>query len=147
MIRLAEEKDFDDILDLCEAFWQHTVFDDPFEGEHCLGMMQLSLEHGLLAVLEIDRKIVGFVAGIKAPLLGSSKIMCGTELAWWVKPEHRQGRNGIRLLKYIENLARLEGIKYWHMVSMQSSMPEKINRMYEKMGYALTEMTYLKRVG
>ena len=146
MIREARQDDFDSILDLCGEFWTHTVFDEEFEPEHCVQMIQLAYDHGLLAVLEIDGLVVGFVAGVKSFLLGSNKAMYGTELAWWVKPEYRGGRNGINLLKFIEELAKSQGVKYWCMISMQSSMPDKVNRMYEKMGYSLSEMTYLKVV-
>jgi len=144
MIRVAILDDFEEILDLCEDFWEHTQFEEPFERSHTVNMVDMSYDHGLLAVLEIDGKVEGFAAGIKAPLMGNSSVLAGTELAWWVNPEKRSGGNGIKLLKFIEDLAKTQNVKYWNMVSMQSSMPDQVNRMYEKMGYKLEETTYTK---
>lgn len=144
MIREAEVRDFPAILDLSREFWTHTMFSEPFEAEHTQKMVEMAYDHELLAVLEVDDHIVGFVAGISSFLLGSTQAKCGTELAWWVKPAHRGGRNGIALLNFIEQLAARNGIKYWTMVSMESSMPEQVGKMYEKMGYARSETSYTK---
>lgn len=144
MIRKAELKDFDDILDLSEDFWGHTQFQESFERAHTINMVNMAYEHGLLAVLEIEKRVVGFAAGVKSPSMGSSKAIVGTELAWWVSPANRGGGAGVKLLRFMEGLAKKEGVKYWNMISMQTSMPDKINSMYEKMGYKLAETTYTK---
>lgn len=144
MIRQANISDFDSILDLSEEFWKHTQFDEPFERDHTLLMVSQAFDHGLLAVLEIDEKIVGFVAGVKSFLLGSTQALCGTELAWWVDSKHRQGKNGVGLLLFIEKLAKEQGLKYWSMLSMESCNPEYANSIYDKMGYMKTETNYTK---
>lgn len=144
MIRSATVDDFDAILDLSAEFWQHTQFEEPFDREHTCVMVKMAYDHGLLCVLEINDKVVGFCAGIKSFLLGSKAAKTGTELAWWVDPENRGGRNGVKLLEFMEDMAKMAGVKYWNMVSMQSSMPDVINRMYERMGYSLEETTWTK---
>lgn len=144
MIRVAKKEDFDAILDLSEVFWTHTEYEEPFEREHTRAYVEMAYQHGLLAVVETMGEIVGFAAGIKAPLMGNSSVFAGTELAYWVNPEYRGC--GVRLLKFIEDLARLAGVKYWCMVSLQSCDPDNANSIYERMGYHLTEMTYLKVV-
>lgn len=144
MIRLAEEKDFDDILRLSEAFWQDTQFTESFEPDHTLKMVKFSHDQNFLSVVEHENEIIGFAAGIYAPLLGNSKVLAGTEIAWWVDENHRGGKHGIMLLKFMENQARTLGVKYWNMVAMESSMPEVIKGMYERMGYTHQESTYTK---
>ena len=144
MIRKANLEDFDAILDLSEEFWKETQFDEPFERSHTINMVELAYNNELLAVLEVENKIVGFAAGVKAPSLGSSKAVVGTELAWWVLPDYRKGGSGIKLLEFMEKLAKEGGVKYWNMVSMQSSMPDKVNSMYKRKGYKLSEMTFTK---
>lgn len=143
MIRIAYIGDFDRILDLCGEFWNHTMYSEPFSREHTLSMVEMAFEHGLLAVLDVDG-VVGFIAGIKSPLLASDHAFMGTELAWWVDEKHRKGSNGIKLMKFMEGLAKEQGIKYWNMVSMQSSMPDKVNKIYERMGYTHSETAYSK---
>lgn len=144
MIRAAEPEDFNEILDMSARFWLETQFSEPFERDHTVNMVQLAYDHGLLAVVEIDSKCVGFCAGVKSPILGSSKALGATEVGWYVYPEHRKGKNGIALLLFMEGLVKEQGIKYWTMVSMQSSMPEEVGRMYERMGYFHSETCYTK---
>ena len=144
MIRKATVEDFQKILDLCEDFWCHTQFSEPFERDHTLAMVEMAFDHELLAVLEVSGVVEGFSAAISSYLLGSTKAKMGTELAWWVNPEKRNGGNGVKLLKFMEVLAKEQNIKYWNMVSMQSSMPEVVNEMYEKMGYSHEESVYTK---
>jgi N-acetylglutamate synthase-like GNAT family acetyltransferase len=144
MIRLATEDDFPAIIELCREFWTHTQFSEDFDAEHCLGMVKLSHDHELLAVLVVNDIVQGFCAAVKSFLLASTQAMTATELAWWVNPDHRGGKNGVVLLQFMEQLAKDQGIKYWSMVSMESSMPETINRMYERLGYTKSETIYTK---
>lgn len=144
MIRRAFESDFGSIVELSREFWKSTMFEEPFEADHTLKMVEMAYEHGLLAVLEADGVVEGFAAGVSSFLLGSTQAKCGTELAWYLSPDHRRGKNGVALLQFMEQLAKEQGIKYWNMASMQSSMPEYVNRLYEKMGYTHSETTYTK---
>ncbi len=144
MIRLATEDDFESILDMSAKFWLSTQFNESFESDHTRLYVQMAFDHGLLAVVEIDGKNVGFCAAIKSFILGSTKAVGATELAWYIYPEHRAGKNGIALLQFMEGLVKEQGIKYFTMVSMQSSMPEQVNRMYERMGYKHSETSYTK---
>jgi GNAT superfamily N-acetyltransferase len=144
MIRLATEQDFESILEMSAKFWLSTQFDEPFEPGHTKHYVQMAFDHDLLAVVEIDGENVGFCAAIKSFILGSTKAVGATELAWYIYPEHRAGKNGIALLLFMEGLVKEQGIKYFTMVSMQSSMPEQVNRMYERMGYQHSETCYTK---
>lgn len=144
MIRAATERDFEQILEMSAKFWIETQFTEPFEPDHTLKMVEMAYDHGLLAVVDIDGLCVGFCAGVKSFILGSTKAMCATELAWWLNPEYRGGKNGVALLQFMEGLVKEQGIKYWTMVSMESSMPEQVGRMYEKLGYVRSETCYTK---
>jgi GNAT superfamily N-acetyltransferase len=128
---------------MCGRFWEHTLFDEPFDSEHTRTMVEMALEHGLLAVVDLDG-LVGFVAGVKSFLIGSKEAMYGTELAWWIEPEHRKGRLGIDLMLTIEEMAKSEGIKYWTMASMESSNPEVSNKIYSRLGYKKSETYWTK---
>ena len=144
MIREATEEDFSDILRMSADFWLNTQFSEPFEADHTKNMVQMAFDHGLLAVVEISGCVVGFCAAIKSFILGSTKAMGATELAWWIDPDHHQGKNGVALLQFMGKLVQEQGIKYWTMISMQSSMPEQVGRMYERMGYVHSETCYTK---
>ena len=143
MIRKATIDDIDQILVMSDNFWEETIYDEPFIPEDTRIMVNMALEHGLLAVVDLEG-VVGFVAGVKAPLLANHSVLSGTELAWWIEPDYRKGRLGIDLMLYIENLAKMQGIKYWNMVSMESSNPEVANKIYSRLGYIKTETSYTK---
>lgn len=145
MIRRAEIEDFPQILELAREFWQQTQFkSEPFNDEHCTNMIEMAHSHDLLAVLDVGGVVVGFSAAVKSYLLASIEALTATELAWWVSPDHRGGRNGYSLLKYMEYLAKESGVKYWNMASMESSMPDIVNNMYERLGYKKSETVYTK---
>ena len=144
MIRNATTDDISKILEMSERFWASTIYTEPFNSDDTRVMVEMALDHGLLAVAVADGGVVGFVAGIRAPLLGNHSAMSGTELAWWINPEHRKGRLGLDLMLYIENLAKMQGVKYWNMISMESSAPEVANKIYERLGYMKTETSYTK---
>lgn len=144
MIRNGEYKDLPRIVEMAREFWSHTIYDEEYCPDTVYVMAELSLNQGLLSVLEVDGIARGFACGIKGPLLANSEVFTGTELAWWVDPEYRQGKNGIGLMEHLENQAKEVGIKYWNMAYMESSMPEVIKGIYKKMGYTKVESTYMK---
>lgn len=145
MIRKATPEDFEAILDMAQEFWVHTQFDEPFERDHTLNMVNMCYDHDLLLVAE-DDGICGFIAAIKGPLLGSSKAFCATEVAWFVIPEKRGRIHGIRLIQSLERLCIEQEVKYLSMAFMETSMPDKVKHLYESLGYTLQETLYTKRL-
>jgi len=141
MIRKADECDFEAILDLSEEFWKSTIYTEKFDRDHTKAMVEMAHDCGLLAVIDLD-EVVGFCAAVKAPILGSPLALGATELAWYVKPDHRGGRKGIELMKFMEDLAAEEGVKYFTMVAMHSSM--EVGSIYERLGYKKSETSYTK---
>jgi N-acetylglutamate synthase-like GNAT family acetyltransferase len=141
MIRKADCSDFDAILDLSEEFWESTIYIEKFDRDHTRAMVEIAYECGLLAVIDLDG-VVGFCAAVKAPILGSPLALGATELAWYVKPAYRGGRKGIELMKFMEQLASEEGVKYFTMVAMNSSM--EVGSIYERLGYKKSETSYTK---
>jgi len=146
MIRKATEEDLPIILNMCRTFWKETRYTEEFDPDHTLAMIEMALDHGLLAVVEGNSEILGFCAAVKSPLLASREAWMATELAWWINPEHRTNGHGLELLAAMENLARDEGVKYFNVVSMQSSNPESANKLYIKTGYTLNEIVFTKEL-
>jgi GNAT superfamily N-acetyltransferase len=144
VIRAGTTDDIPEIIRMAEQFWQNTEFReevyDPYMVE---AMSQACIGQGLMAVLDSDG-VHGFACGIAGPLLASGDVLAGTEMAWWVDESHRTGRNGIELLRALEKMAKAAGVKYWTMIFMESSMPSMIERIYKKMGYKLTETSYMR---
>lgn len=144
MVRDGNTEDLAAVVKMAREFWKHTRYDETFDADYVEFMAATALDHGLLAILEIDGSAQGFVAGLKMPLLGNASVLGGTEIAWWVNPEARQGRNGITLMKHIEKMAKAQGVKYWSMIVMESCQPEVGAAIYERLGYEKSETSYTR---
>ena len=144
MIRDGKELDIDDIVRMSHDFWRHTIYDEPSQDQDIHDMAARCIEDGLCSVFEKDGSCHGFICGIKGPLMANFDVLCGTELAWWVDEEYRNTGAGINLLRDIQEKAKNQGVKYWNMVYMASSMPESIKKIYESMGYVRNETIYTR---
>jgi len=143
MIRSGKEEDIPRITEMLEDMKNASDYKD---NEFCIDTVadvcRRCLGDGLLSVMEVDGVVQGFVGGVEGLLLFNRNIKTGHELAWWVDPDHRQGGAGYNLLSHIEGLARLKGIKHWNMGLHMASMPEVLEKLYEKMGYTKNEVIY-----
>lgn len=146
MIREATIDDIAPITEMALLFWQESPFNIPADEETIKRFAEHCLEQNLLCVLELDNVVEGFAAGIKGVMLGDSNVTCGNEVAWWVNPEHRGGKNGIKLLRFLEDMAKNADIRFWTMAFMTSSMPEVVEGIYQKLGYVKTEVSYTKEL-
>lgn len=144
MVRDGNKDDLPAVVEMAREFWQHTMYAEPFDANYVEFMASMAIEHGLLAILEIDGVIEGFTAGLKSPLLACADVMSGTEIAWWVNPSARKGRNGIALMQHIEQMAKAQGVKYWNMIVMESCQPEVGAAIYERLGYKKSETSYTR---
>ena len=129
---------------MSREFWAHTIYDEPMQDDAVEAMTRKCIEDNLCLVFDVNGKAEGFICGVKGVLLANFDVMTGTELAWWVNEDHRESGGGIQLLRSIEKRAKAEGIKYWSMAYMQSSMPESIKKVYDAMGYKINESLYTK---
>jgi GNAT superfamily N-acetyltransferase len=145
MIRKGELEDIPAVVRMSGDFWQHSAFDEEFIERDCAAMAEDRINDGLLFIYESNGEAHGFIALVVGPLMVNFGVNIGTEIAWWVDPDHRAGRAGIGLLKAAEDAAKDRGCKYMGMLYMESSMPEAIKTIYERSGYRKSEANYLKR--
>lgn len=143
MIRSGTKDDIPAIIRMAEQFWKHTEFDEVYDPDMVAGMSQACIDQGLMSVYDNDG-VCGFACGIAGPLLASSEVLAGTEMAWWVDEDKRGGSAGVKLLKHLEGLAKSIGVKYWTMIFMESSMPKEVESMYKRMSYHKTETSYMR---
>lgn len=145
MVRSGSSEDLESIASMAREFWQHTIYkDEEFCPDTVKAMAQMCIDQGLMSVLDANGSVKGFACGLKGALLANCSVASGSEVAWWVDPDHRNGKNGIGLLINLEKQAKEAGIKYWNMIFMDSSMPDTIEGIYQKMGYNRSESAYSK---
>ena len=98
-------------------------------------------------VAESDGDIVGILAGVvTAGLLNPSDVVAYQHL-WYVKPEHRVGTIGPRLLREFERWAKARHANYIAIGANHGFDPERVGAFYAHCGYTEYETHYLKEAG
>ena len=95
----------------------------------------------------------GLIIGSVVPAPFSTQLI-GVERAWWVSPEHRRSKSGIRLLQAFEDWCLRVGCQMIQMsllVPLESIVEAseigtslRIEKLYQKMGYSLCEKSFIK---
>jgi len=95
----------------------------------------------LTLVLEKENEIVGYFFGMVSPcyFARESQTVC---LSWFIQPEHRSVKNALTLLKKYEEWSKSVGAVLINMVNVKMDSP----RIFEKLGYTMTEITFVKEV-
>lgn len=103
----------------------------------------ITLGIGVVFLLEDDEKTpLGAIGGLAFPDVNCGKL-AAQEAFWFVAPESR-GAGGVRLLDAFERWACGKGCVEIRMVHLEDSMPEKLQRFYERRGYEKSETVYTK---
>lgn len=103
----------------------------------------IKTEVGAMWVLFRDGVLCGGIGGIIYPDLNDGDLVC-METFWYVAPDSRGGRDGLRLIKELEIWAAMRGAKRIIMAYIFASMPESVAKFYERCGYRPMEMWYVK---
>ena len=150
-VRLAEDKDFKHIFLMLLKFINESPYKEAeVDPEEITEMINSFLESPknqkvlLLAVNEED-KPVGLLAGFLIKhLFNKSKV--ASELSWWVEPEYRKSRIGLELLSAFEYWGRKVGAKYISLAALDTSLMDKLARLYKARGYTVTEKAFVKEI-
>jgi len=148
VIRPAEVRDMPIVSVLAREFFEASGYGSiaEFDPETIMDRFLTALDEGLCFVAETGNEVIGFVIGASCPSIFNRNIRMGVELAWWVKPEHRNSPASIKLLKAIENQAKKSGIKTWSMVCLEGMEPEKVESMYLRLGYHRAERKFMRHL-
>lgn len=148
-VRHATADDIPRIIEMGAPFWAQTQYSEtPYDPDSMDHFCRVMMNSGLLLVAQdcSDGKIIGAVGGVVGPLYANMDFKVGSELFWWVEPEHRKGGAGTLLLLEIERAAREAGVTYWAMMALESVGIERAEAIYLANGYQRAERTYVKRL-
>ena len=143
MVRLAEQKDFKDCLQLIKEFQQESLdaYNLLCNDEIALLIMEKFLKTSF--VLEINNILAGVLAGAVVTYpLNDEKIY--QEHIWYVNKKYR--RYGLILYNYLEDYCKANNIKKIVMVHMANSKADKLEEFYKRLGYELLEKHYIKNL-
>jgi len=129
MMKLFQnESDFEEIKDIDNQDYFYVLLDNIFAGQ---GVVFLEENKGLLMAMIM-------------PTIWCNKTFAMHELAWYVKPEHRNTTIGYRLfvnyLNYAKKLKEEGRIKYFSMTKLDVSP----NLKYEKYGFRKKDENWIQ---
>ena len=142
VIREATIEDIPALVEMGMRFaqseaYKHILRDNPVQFES-MARMLITSESSVMLVLEKNGHVEGMIGMLCTPHFLSGDMFAG-EVCWWINPEHRG--NGVRLMKSAEDWSREHGATSIQMVAPN----ERVGRLYERLGYKLTEMSYQKQ--
>jgi N-acetylglutamate synthase-like GNAT family acetyltransferase len=97
----------------------------------------LAHDASAIFVAERDGALHGFLA-VSSYVQPMSGELIGTEVAWWIDPEARGGRDALKLLAAAEAWARARGATRFQMIAPT----DHVAAFYERLGFARVEMHY-----
>lgn len=144
MIRQATKYDKYQIINMLRQFRDESPIQQykDFNNEEYISRLidQILAGRGVIFI----KPDVGFIAGLISPIVWCDKTLAMYELAWWVKPEHRKGTAGYRLLQaYIKhgNKLKEQGRIRLFTLSKLSNSP---NLDYAKLGFVKTDENWMQ---
>lgn len=102
------------------------------------------LDHGAIFVAQVDGgDVIGMIGAsvIVHPIAGE---LVGSEVAWWMEPEHRGGSAGVRLLEAAERWAQGAGAVWFQMIAPAGA--PRLREFYRRRGYVEVETVFQRQV-
>ena len=147
MIRLATLHDIPVLVKMVDRFIREEMPDPPKPDPEVIEdtlilLIQQQNKHGMAVVAETDGEISGFICGVTTPS-PFSRDLHAVELAYYVFPEYRKSRIWRELIKTYENWAKeIAGANY----AAVALLDQRVGKLYERLGYRLTEVSYKKEL-
>ncbi len=145
-VRAAEICDLPKMAEGARQFYASSRFLRKFEIERFCSVWKGFIEggHGVIfAAFDEDGSPCGALGGLTYPDLYSEETHA-MEFFWFMMPGYRG--EGMKLLKMFEQWAKDRGCALVRMAHLSDSMPEKLERVYCRMGYTLVESQFQKEI-
>lgn len=130
---------------LAEEFYNSSSHLRGFKAEVAVTNWQKLIESdmGVVFGLKDGEDIIGMLGAMKIPDLHTGERL-GIEIFWFVSESRRS--KGLLLVKAFEGWGKENRCSRLIMAYMQDLMPEKLEKLYEKLGYTLMEKSYVKEI-
>ena len=142
MIRLAKLEDIPNLLRMGELFFNDSGYGEitSFNKNDTEVTLKSLIDLGTL-LTDGKSSMIGFLV---FPLFMNQKTLMSQELFWWVDEDKRGTRIGIDLLKQAEKISKENGATVMNMLSLNDLNGEKVNKLYERLGYKRKEQSYMR---
>lgn len=142
MIRLATLEDMEQLLRMGKAFFDVSGYGQVTDFDY------EDTEKVLISLIEQDSLLTdgegGMIGFLVFPMFMNSSYTLSQELFWWVDEDKRKTKLGVELLKEAENQSKKLGADSMIMLSINDLNGDKVNKLYESLGYKRQEQTYMR---
>lgn len=147
-LKLAESKDYPDIIRMAQAFHRASPYVDlEFSEERCRGLFDHYLRGDrrelVIILAHEEERVFGMIIGF-ANSIPFSNEKVAAELAWWVDEDKRKTKDSLLLFKAYEDWALRIGAKMSQMAMLDDVT--NLSGFYLKQGYQPAERSYIKRI-
>lgn len=142
MIRLAKVDDMKQLLRMGKAFFDVSGYGQITDFSYS------DTEIVLLSLIEQESLLIdgsgGMIGFLVFPMFMNSSYKLSQELFWWVDEDKRKTKLGVELLKAAEVQSKKLGADSMIMLSINDLNGDKVNNLYESLGYKRQEQTYMR---
>ena len=141
-VRLATKEDIPNLLRMSELFFNASGYQSitTFNKSDSQELLNNLVDVGTM-LTDGKSAMIGFVI---FPLFMNKKTIMSQELFWWVDEDKRGTRVAIELLKAAEKISKQSGATVMNMLSLEDLNGEKVNKLYQRLGYERKEQSYMR---
>lgn len=136
---------FDEVLTLLDAHYQELSVTKHYKLNPCFEIYKANEKNGKCRVIlcKDDDVIVGYIVFFIDINLHYQDCLLATEDIYYLKPEYRKGRTGIKMFKFAEEYLKSLGV---NMIKYATKVHSDNSALFEYLEYALTEKVYIKTI-
>lgn len=136
MIRMAEKKDVDMVVDMGRDFHAYSPWRSvPFDRGATSAFVANLINHGVVFVSES-----GMIGGMMNPLYFNPSFSVACELFWWARSGGRE------LMKAFEQWAKDNEAKGIQFSSLGDEQSERMAVLFDRAGYSKVETGWFKEI-
>ena len=142
LVRRASELDLDFLVEEIHEFtkfYDSRIMNGVALDDHMTNLIKTVTKDHVLLVCEKGGVKLGFIAGMIHAHLFNPNARILSELAWWVKVEHRQSRAGLMLLNAYTEIGKEFD---WCIMSVEDKSPINPDSLIKR-GYKAKESSFI----
>jgi N-acetylglutamate synthase-like GNAT family acetyltransferase len=144
---LVEKFDFDELKPLLHDHYKELALNQdkvPLSPQWHVYQEREARGETIYVAMREAGKLVGYFVGFIAPGLHYSTCLTCTMDIFWIHPDKRGGRLGIRLFKFVEEQLKNRGVDRWFV---GSKCHKEASWLFEYLRFEKVEVYYSKYLG
>jgi len=136
---------FDEVLTLLDEHYQELSVTKHYKLNPYYDVYKENEKNGKCRVIlcKNDNEIIGYIVFFIDVNLHYKDCLLATEDIYYLKPEYRKGRTGIKMFKFAEEYLKSLGV---NMIKYSTKVHSDNSKLFEYLGCSFTEKVYIKTI-